>query len=189
MTDVVKDFYAITNLSDDHVKQWYERGLSMDPNKLGDKVREIIKHHKHQQSADPEAGVQYYVFSFTTYLRALGGARFMNHKSHAKRVINRLANGLNPTEFKDLLFRDKLMRKEGEHSSISHFLSRAGDIATQVQRLEELRTSPKIDGAIKNSMTNGGKNIALDDNDGGSGKKAGHNFNKKQRAVIPVKYG
>lgn len=71
MTDIIKDVDDITNLSDDHVKKWYESVLSKEPTNLGDKFAEIIKRVKHQpNSADKEAGVQEYMLSCMTMTTA-----------------------------------------------------------------------------------------------------------------------
>ena len=53
----------------------------------------------------------------------------MRDKAQAKSFITRLANGLQPKEVKELLFRHKTMWKDGDHSSISFFIARAGNIA------------------------------------------------------------
>lgn len=140
MTNLIEGCEDINELTDEHVKQWYDSVLDKEPQNLGDKVAEAIRKHKHTPNPnDPEAGVQEFVFSVMSDLRALGGAKFMKDKSQAKSVISRLANALKPKELKELLLRDKSMWKDQEHSSISHFLTRAGDIATQVQRIEELK--------------------------------------------------
>lgn len=140
MTNLIPEVENIQELSNEQVMDWFNGVLSKEPRNLGDKVTEIVRKHTHRpNSGDPEAGVQEYVFEVMTDLRALGGAQLMKDKSQAKNVINRLGSGLKPKEVRELLFRDKTMWKEGEHTSISHFIARAGEIATQVQRMEEIR--------------------------------------------------
>ena len=166
---IMVDAFQVTDieeLTDEHVDAWFQSVLDKEPANLGDRVNEIIKKRTHvPNSKDPEGSVQEYVFSVMTDLRTLGGTQFMKDKSQAKSVIARLGNGLKPKEVRELLFRDKSMWKEGEHSSISHFIARAADIATQVQRLEEIRPSKSIvegsgsgrDGGKRRGGRNGGR--------------------------------
>lgn len=139
MTDAFNNITDIANLTDADILTWYNAVVAKEPINLGDRVLEMVKKHQHKpNSSDPEASVQQYVFSVMTDLRALGGAQFMKDSSQAQNEIQRLASGLNPKPVIDLLFRDKTMWKEGDHSSISHFMKRAGEISVQVQRLEEI---------------------------------------------------
>lgn len=79
------------------------------------------------------------MFSIRTDLRAIGGAKFIKDKPPIKYVINSLATGLNLKEANELLFRSMSMWKEGEHSSILHFIYRVRDITSHVRNLEDIR--------------------------------------------------
>lgn len=140
MTGLIPGVSEICELFDDQFKAWFQCMLDKQPIHLGERVAEILRKHAHKlNSKDPEGSVQEYVFELMTDLQSLAGAQVMKYRAQKKSIVNLRGNGLKPNDVKELLFRDKTMWKEGEHSSSSHFLSRAGDIATQLQRLEDIR--------------------------------------------------
>lgn len=90
----------------------YQRVLHKQPLKLCWRVAEIPKKHSRNIVAKHLSDiVQRHAFVIWIYLRKLMVAQFMKGNSHERSVISGLGIALNPKKVKQLLSRDKKMRK------------------------------------------------------------------------------
>lgn len=104
----------------------------------------------------------------------------MKDKAQARSIIKRLPNAFKPNDVKELLFRVEAMWKEGEQSSISYFLSCAGDTARQVQILDDILASKtKGDDQVPKYLSRNGKAGRRADGGGRQGRNGGSQIGKK----------
>lgn len=113
----------------------------------------------------------------------------MKDNLQAKSVINCLANELKLNEVKELLFCEKSIWMEGQQPSVFQLITRAGHIAMQVHRLEELRACMKGDASAKKPKWGARKKRATEESDVGSGKQPEPGAKTKNQANGPRKDG